>query len=350
MNLKPVIFAALVAVSCCKTDPQPGCDDQGVSFEVEPFDDFEDIGFDGHLKVGSYNILSGSNRSSAGNNTWDKAKDVISAIINGSGCDIMTLNELNKNDIDYLTAALKDYSWVLKKNYVTYLYYPVVNEEKYQNLPGIIFNGNRLGVQSSGLFYLNDAEPATLVTRCGKYSYSYGGNTYEAPAGLCCVYALMYDKNTGKEFWWFATHLNIRSTDRNTPFYNTAASLNSVSARSLVAQVKMVIAGHPAPFIVAGDMNACPEAYGYDNVLKDVWQEARDLAGLTEDDSGTCPGFNPAKYSYKNAVFIDHLMCKDCNVTVHDYTKIMTKYVNSVDGLEYHPSDHTPVVARISFK
>lgn len=321
-----------------------------VTFTVEPYSDFQELEFDNRLTIGTYNILSGSNRSSAGNNTWDNAKSTTASIINGMCCDVMTLNELNANDITYLTEALPDYSWVLKKNYVTYLYYPIVNEEKYQNLPGIIYRDERLEVKSTGLFYLNDPEPVSLVTRCGKYSYDYNSTTYSAPAGLCCQYALFKDKKTDTEFWWFATHLNIRSTDKETPYYNTAASLNSVSARSLVAQVNMVLASHPAPFIVAGDMNACPTTYGYDTVLKGAWQEARDLAGLSDENSGTCPGFVPDKYSYKNTLFIDHLMCNSTMVYVQNYSKILTKYTNPIDSKEYHPSDHTPVRAQISFK
>lgn len=321
-----------------------------VTFTVEPYTNFQDISFDNRLTIGTYNILSGSNRSSAGENTWDNAKSSIASIINGMKCDIMTLNELNANDISYLADMLPDYSWVLKKNYITYLYYPIVSQEKYQNLPGIIYRDDRLELKLSGLFYLNDPEPASLVTRCGKYSYEYNNTTYSAPAGLCCQYALFQDKMTEKEFWWFAAHLNIRSTDKETPFYNTAASLNSVSARSLVAQVNMLLASHPAPFVVAGDMNACPGTYGYDTVLMGKWKEMRDLAGLPDDDSGTCPGVLPGKYSYKKTLFIDHLMCSPSAVLVHNYSNILTKYTNPVDGLEYHPSDHIPVRAQISFK
>lgn len=318
-----------------------------VGFSVTPFTDFQELDLDGsHLDIGTYNILSGSNRTSAGNNTWDSAKSSIASIIYDMKCDIMTLNEMNANDITYLSGMLKDYSWVTKKNYIN----TQTSENKYQNAPAIIYDSKRLKERYSGIFWLNDPEPTALITHSGRYVYHYEGKEYAAPAGICCVFALFADKKTDREFWWFATHLNIRSTDKDTPYANTAYSLNSVSARSLTAQVKMVLALYPAPFIVAGDMNACPTVYGYDIVLKGEWNEARDIAGLPEDNSGTCPGFNPKGYSYSKTLFIDHIMCDEDKVCVLDYGKVMTKYVNTADGLEYHPSDHVPVKARIIFR
>lgn len=316
---------------------------------VVNLDDYdENIMFDtGLLSVGTYNILSSTGRSSCPNNTWDAARATISSIIMDMDCDVMSINELGSKEIEYLKTTLSGYSWVTYKN----------NGSTYSYAPGIIYKGSRLEKLSDGIFWLSDPEAKELITTRSAYSYTdpKDGIVYSASEIRVCVWAIFKDTVTGKEFCWFAPHPHIRSTDAQSSLANTTTCLNAGNIRSLVQQIPYVNIKN-LPIVVAGDMNTRTGHVSYTEVLaKTGWVNTFDAAvdamvmdPTTATRRGTNPGYAPDSYSYTETQRIDHVFID--GFTVKSYKTFFTTYLNTVDNLNYHPSDHLPIKVTIQYK
>lgn len=300
------------------------------------------------LTVGTYNILASNARSDAGNNTWDEAKGTLSSIITSMGCDVMTLNELESTGIAYLQGQLEGYEWVLKPNY----------NGGYAFAPGIIYRTERIEKLADGIFWLSVPDAASLQTTQGCYSYwdteNYNGllpDEHKANEHRCCVWARFKDKVSGKEFYFFASHPEIRGLDLDSSKANTLDCLNAGNCRSLAAQVPLVNT-EGLPFIVAGDMNTWSGHISYTVFEGAGWTSAFDAAAEADCLSPICvnrPGTDIGKssYDYSESRRIDHVFNNGFNVLSYD--TIFTQYTNTTDGKKYYPSDHLPVKVRLNF-
>lgn len=324
-------------------------------FEYDPdtpavnLDDYDDnIMFDsGLLGVGTYNILNSTGRTKSPNNTWDAAKATISSIIMDMDCDVMSIDELGSTEIEYLHRTLTGYEWITKAN----------AGGKISYAPGIIYRPSRLEKLSDGIFWLSDPDAESLVTTEGAYKYvdPADGTTYKASSGRVCVWAIFRDLVTGKEFCWFAPHPHIRGDDENSSLAETTTCLNAGNLRSLVKQIPYVNVNN-LPIVVAGDMNTWSGHVSYIEVLsKTGWSSAFDSAidsnvmdATTALKPGTNQGYNPANYSYAESRRIDHIYYD--GFSIKSYKSVFNTYVNVVDKLNYHPSDHLPVKVTLQYQ
>lgn len=334
-----IISVLLAVVSCNKNEDKlsPDPDVPGDSTIV----------VSDHLAVGTYNILYANGRSKCPNNTWDAAKVSISSIIMDMDCDVMSLDELGTTEIEYLRKALTGYEWITKAN----------TGGKFSYAPGIIYRSSRLKKLSDGIFWLSDPDAKSLVTTESAYKYvdPASGTTYKASSGRVCVWAVFRDLVTEKEFCWFAPHPHIRGDDQNSSLSETTTCLNAGNIRSLVKQIPYVNVNN-LPIIVAGDMNTWSGHVSYTQVFsKTNWSNAFNAAieanvrdATTAIRPGTHPGLNPGSYSYPESTRIDHIYY--CGFSIKSYKSLFNTYVNAVDKLKYHPSDHLPIKVILQYK
>lgn len=317
----------------------------------------ENVLFDTQLfTAGAYNILAADGRGDCPNNTWAASKSTIASIIMNMDCDIMTLNELSNTEVNDLKKMLTGYSWVTKENSYhngTFLKY---YEMSY--CPGIIYKATRFEKLSDGIFWLCDPETDHLITdnKTGKYSYidPKDGKEYAAGQSRCCVWAKFKDNVTDRQFYWFAPHPHIRSTDAASSLANTTTCLNAGNVRSMLKQIPYVNK-EGLPYVICGDMNTHPTHVTYKSVFKtaglvNAFEEALNndvLDANTALKPGTNPGYMPASYNYDQNHRIDHLWLS--SFTTKAYKHVFTMYNNASDGMRY-PSDHLPIRTVLSYE
>lgn len=332
------------------TGPVNGQDDEGYTWADTDWD--KDPGDDptptpipeNALVTGTYNVLSAIARSSCPNNTWERAKGPIVSIIKDMDADVMTLNELEKTAIDYLSAELAGYELITKPNVGGICNWA----------PGILYKTSRMQKLEDGIFWLSDPEPSALITQESKYSYTdpVSGATYSSDSHRCCVWARLKDTKSGKEFYYLASHpIYSKAEEDASSLRDTEKGLSGASCLSLVRQAA-ILNKDGIDMIVAGDMNTSAGKTGYRMLVSDGWKDCFYLAASsnvldvnTALEPGTSPGYDPASYQYKETSRIDHVFVSGFGV--FSYKHIRTMYDNPVDGPRY-PSDHLPVRVEIS--
>ena len=290
------------------------------------------------LCVGTYNILSSKSRDSY--NTWDAAKWTISTNINIMSCDIMTLNELETDEIQYIRQQFPQ---------MTLVEFPNSNNNQYNNTSGILFNPNRLTILDEGIYWLSNPNTSKLITEPDAYYYIDWQNftKYEASIARACVWGKFQDKKTSEIFYFFSSHPHHRGDDQQSSKFNTVNSLNCGNIRSLLKQIS-IINTENLPYVVAGDMNTESSYLSYNLFaeagLISAFDEARETGVIdnqTDKTPATCPGTNPEAYKTSEAYRLDHIFHN--GFETKSYTNIFTKYTNAEDGQKYYPSDHLPV-------
>lgn len=285
------------------------------------------------LCVGTYNILAADARDVAGANTWSAAKSTISRIISEMRCDVMTLNELHDTEISYLKTDLDGYEWILHHN----------ENNSYRFAPGIIYRPSRLEKEADGIFWLNNPDATSLQTAAGAYTY----DGYSAAPHRCCVWARFLDKNTGRSFYYFAAHPEIRGADADSPKANTLECLNAGNIRSLAAQIRLINSDN-LPIVIAGDLNTHSKHISYDVFKSAGWidafvaaSSARCISGESLEAPGTDVGTNPEAYVTNESRRVDFVLYSGFDI--RSYTSIYSRY----NGI--YPSDHLPIKTELIF-
>ena len=296
------------------------------------------------LRVGTYNILSSKSRDAY--NTWDAAKGHIATNINIMSCDIMTLNELEIDEIQYIRQQFPQ---------MTLLEFPNSSNNQYNNASGILFNPNRLTILDEGIYWLSNPNTSKIITEPDAYYYIDWQNftKYEASVARACVWGKFQDKKTSQIFYFFSPHPHHRGDDQQSSKFNTINSLNCGNIRSLLKQIS-IINTENLPYIVAGDMNTESSYLSYNLFIEagltSTFDEAREMGVLDSQTSktpATCPGKTPDSYKKSEAYRLDHIF--HYGFQTEHYANIFTKYQNT-DGQKYYPSDHLPVKVVLSYK
>ena len=300
---------------------------------------------DESLCVGTYNIFSIKSRDN--NNTWDAAKGTIATNINIMSCDIMTLNELEVDEIEDIRQQFPQ---------LVLVEFPNTNDDKYNNAPGILYNPNRLEIMDEGIFWLSNPNTNKIITEPGAYYYVDWSNwtKYEASVARACVWAKFLDKKTSEMLYFFSPHPHHRGDDQESSHFNTVKSLNCGNITSLLQQIRIKNTEN-LPYVVAGDMNTESSYLSYNLFLEaglaSSFEEAREKGVIdrqTTNTPATYPGRDPDSYKKSEAYRLDHIFHSGFE-TKH-YTNVFTKYTNNTDGLKYYPSDHLPVKVVLSYK
>ena len=278
------------------------------------------------LTVATCNVLKPSGRCAEMSLDQQAVRQALGRSIVNTGADIIGFNELDQN---YLVGGIYSLSSSCKFTDMTWkIEWPNDIHESgpltYSYANGFAYNNTKITLEESGYVWLSKGEDTWYVKPASAYLNS-------GSPERTCIWARMKHKASNKEFWLFVTHL---PTDSQGGAYNMARVLNRYAAHK---------AGD-APAILTGDMNNALGKAPY-RALISYWQD-----GNVSSSWGTLSG-SSANYHYTVDVFtrnhperrIDHIMTRGC--TASDYRTIVETF--TVDGQEWCPSDHLPVVAKV---
>jgi endonuclease/exonuclease/phosphatase family metal-dependent hydrolase len=261
---------------------------------------FQDLTID----VMSFNIRYANPHD--GENRWEMRKDLVCDVIRGYAPDVAGLQEALRSQLDQIRLALPEYT--------------EVGEGRDGGTAGeysaILYKSSRFELDTSGTFWLSDTpeEPSR-----------HWGNA----CVRICTWARLIEKNSGKGFYLFNTHLDHVSQE---------------SREKSVRLIMRRIAGriHQDPYMLTGDFNAGESnpaiefLTGFDGPkLMDTFRVVCPDAG----DAGTFNGWNGRTDGEK----IDYIFVSS---GVHT---IRAGIVRSHSEGHY-PSDHFPVTARVKIR
>ena len=255
------------------------------------------------IRVATYNIQYDNRNEEAGR--WENRKEIVCRLLEAEDFDIFGAQEPYKFQIEDMAAALPGYTWIGTS---------VTGEDNVErrHFNPIFYKTDKFEVLESGSFWYSET-PNVPNT---KFSDSYSPRM--------CNWAHFRVKATGKEFYYFNTHLDHKGV---------VARREGVK---LVVREVQQIAGRKAAVVVGGDLNSTIDDRIFDP-LKKFMTPAREKAPVT-DRKGTYNGWGQAP----NSMVIDHLFVR--NMKCLSYRTLDGDY-----GVPYI-SDHYPIEIVVRLK
>lgn len=248
------------------------------------------------LKVMSYNIRHGYvEKSDTGLKHWDNRKFATINMINAEKPDIIGFQEMKEAQQTYCAENLPDYEEVFQSR----------GNTKYT-----MFRKDRFKKLDQGCFWLSETPE--------KSSYGWGAVSIRPT-----LWVRLQDKLTGKEIYFFNTHLDVRSYEAR------------IKGAALNVEYMKKICGKKAIQFIGGDMNTQNEE---DLTAFESWLKNGRKTAPETDDRPTYQGFG---YS-KNPTRLDHIYYR--NVKPVRYQVLTGKDY----GVEYI-SDHYPVMLTVKY-
>lgn len=295
------------------------------------------------FKVASYNVLKPSGHPDETSLSKAETRNALYLNIAGTDADIIGFNEIDSNYLPEGDYSLPDICSQLGSNWRWELYWPnnirPFKSFTYTYANGFAYDSSVFALEDDGYVWLSQEEETWYANWWSAYEKV--GNPMRT-----CVWALMRHIESGLRFYFLVTHLPTSSQGGGE---SMAAGLNKF-AESLDGSL---------PKILVGDMNSAdsgsyPEPY---SKLKEYWADACETVaasgGTDMTSRGTLSGSSKSYY-YSVSTFtknhpdrrIDHVMTNgSCRASTYG-----TPYVTfEVDGKDWCPSDHLPVVATIDF-
>lgn len=261
------------------------------------------------LNVMSYNIRYDNPEDSL--NNWQYRKDVAAKIIQTKDIDIVGTQEVLHNQLVDLQERLPEYTAIGVGRQ---------DGKEQGEYSALFYKKDRFTEVSSGYFWLSETPEVA------------GSKGWDGACERIATWAILKDKETGKEVFAINTHLDhvgkIARQEGVTLLLTKAAELS----RGL-------------PIIMTGDFNATPDSdvikHVTNNSLKEHLTNAKTIA---KEFSGTEWTFHDfGKIPVENRDYIDYIFVSN-NIETDNFEVLPEK----LD--EVFLSDHAPVVAKIKIK
>ena len=266
-----------------------------------------------YLNVMQFNIRY-MNNDDTGDTHWTVRKNAIKTMIRELQPDVIGINEARTSQRTDLKALLPEYE---------FLEVPNTGTSSGGNV-NIMYVKEKFKLLASKSFYLS------ATPNVPSFTWDSTQKQYHV-----CIWALLKDNETGKEFYFFATHYNTGSTD-----VDIQAKTNSTNL--ILSRIEEVTGGDSKAIVfVAGDMNASMESNdsrcsSRKPYLENGFKNAR-VSALSTDSVISYNGFSDTERTQKSN--IDFIFYK--NVTGMAFKTVNEAY----DGIRYL-SDHYPVTLK----
>ncbi|WP_283641620.1 endonuclease/exonuclease/phosphatase family protein [Mesonia mobilis] len=251
----------------------------------------------------SYNIKYANEND--GENSWSKRKDFLANQLKFYHPQIFGVQEAVKSQIDFITEELSNYKSL-----------GVGREGSNQGeFSAIFYDTTKFEVLKSDTFWLSET-PDQI------------SKGWDADYHRICTYALLKDKESEEQFYFFNTHFDHRGKEARTN-----------SARLIIQQIKKINVEN-YPVLLTGDFNLEPETEQI-QYIKSYLNDAKEAtAAIKLGPSGTFNG-----YDFKTPVTrrIDYIFHSE-------EVKIKTYAVLSDNENGRYASDHLPVFVKIILK
>jgi endonuclease/exonuclease/phosphatase family metal-dependent hydrolase len=253
---------------------------------------------EGAFRLATYNIRCPIDK---GANAWTSRVERVKALIRTHGFELLGLQEATSNQIDDLLTPEWSYVGVCR------------DDGKLKGEAScIFFKKERFEARETGTFWLSETPEVP------------GSKSWETACPRLCTWARMGDRKTGKEFFYFNTHLDHMS------------ALARKNGMALILK-RMATIAKGKPVFLTGDMNATPGSEPI-ALAAAVLREASKITRAPHTGPVvTAGGF---KVDKPYTVEIDHIFVSEgVKVLAH------ATYNDSQDGL--YPSDHFAVSADV---
>lgn len=255
------------------------------------------------MRAATFNVRYDAAADAEGGNSWAERKGSVADVILKHDFDIVGTQEANKDQMPELAELLPGYD---------YIYHSYGIREGFHNC-ATYYKRDKYELLDQGTFWYS---PTPEVESIG----------WDATDYRLCHWGKFRDKATGREFFFFNSHLYWRLEEAR-----------SKSGGVLIEQVRK-IAGD-SPVIAVGDYNSreeSPQVQDILTLLKDSYRISQSApVGPFETDLGGGNFLGPAKAR------IDFIFVSE-GVEVKDYTVIDDKRENN-----HYPSDHLPIVCSL---
>lgn len=295
------------------------------------------------FKVGTYNLFTSdsrvkhlsrsANKDASPQRYWCNSACAVGDMIVSMDCDIMGAQEIcdsiwngPQNIRDIVAAKGLDYRWIL---------YPNTEHGHISYDSAIGYKPSVFEALESGMFWMG-----------GVYdSYAYGPG---APKGSIrpCVWAHMKHIASGKEFYFFSTHLLVPKKLKDGTMDYEGNKYNCQQLREKAAE--LVPDGMPA--ILVGDMNLDDKGKTWKSLSQSMFMDVKIYfkdANLLSKDALAWGTQNSKDESSLTKWYPDHIMLN--GFLPLDYVIHRDRFPTA-DGTLHYPSDHLPVTVNVEFK
>lgn len=293
------------------------------------------------FKVGTYNLFTSDsrvwhlkkNKDASAQRYWCNSAGAVGDMIVSLDCDIMGVQEVcdsiwngPQNIRDIVAAKGLDYTWIL---------YPNTKHGHISADSGIGYKKTVFEEVGSGIFWMGGV-------------YDKPEYAPDAPKGSCrpCVWARMKHIASGREFYFFSTHLLVPKRDKDGVLQYDGNKYNCKQLREKAAE--MVPDGMPA--ILVGDMNLDDRNKTWGSLSNSMFMDTKiyfkDANLLTKDAKSWGTQNNKNEDGFTKW-YPDHIMLNGFRPL--DYVIHRDRFATA-DGTLHYPSDHLPVTVNVQFK
>lgn len=286
----------------------------------------------------NYNIryYNGSNDSSnQGAKAWPNRRAKVFEMIKSYNMDVCGLEEVTSTMASDITQQLTDY---------TYIGYGRDNGAQEGSgasgeQTGLIFKKSRFEALEKGRFFLSNTPDK--VSKVSNSNFN-----------RMVAWVKLRDKQTAKEFYFFATHFDNDYDAKH-------VTVRSQQADIAIAQVPK-IAGN-LPFFFVGDFNCETSEVAYTKLSK-AFADAYVKMGDKALGGYVCNSTQAKEYpdkcatqgnTYTGLYSSSDKWPKRIDLVLFDDTKVSVSYYhadNNNMGLSMYPSDHLPVITKMQIK
>ena len=256
------------------------------------------------MKVMSFNILCGGPEG----HSWPERKALVADTIRKEMPDSFGVQEAHYNWMQILVNALPEYDYVgVGRD----------DGDKKGEFSAVFYKKDAYNLLDSGTFWLSETPDRP-------------GKGWDAACIRVCSWAKLENKENGKVFVHFNTHLDH-------------VGLVAMQKGAELVTKKAAEICPDAPAFFTGDFNVTPESAPYATVIANGFSDSRLLAPETDNGPTFHADVVADTADKKHHSIIDYCFVKG-DIEVKSYKVIRDLY----DG-NLHPSDHYPVVAEIEF-
>jgi endonuclease/exonuclease/phosphatase family metal-dependent hydrolase len=243
-----------------------------------------------------------------GENAWPNRKALVARTIERSAPDVVGLQEVIREQLEYLAAALDDYRWIGVDRGLN-------GGEGLSEYTPIFYRFADLSPIESGNFWLSPTPdlPSTAAPRLGRI----------------VTWARFHHRGTGRQFYAFNTHFSPRAG----PGQLDAARIVKERVEKLPANSAVVVLGDFNSS--AGESAVWRDLTG--SSLRDAWTHATERRG----PPATMGGFGPPRPG--DTARIDWIL-------VGGPIQVQSAETILFNEAGRYPSDHFPVAARIEIR
>ena len=243
-----------------------------------------------------------------GENAWPHRKTLVAQIIEREAPDVVGLQEVVREQVEYLAATLKDYRWLGVDRGLN-------GGEGLSEYTPIFYRVAELSPIESGTFWLSATPDSPSAT--------------EPRRERIVTWARFHHRGTGRQFYAFNTHFSPR-----------AGPAHLDASRIIKERIQKLPAG--SAVVLLGDFNSSAEESPVWNdltgrFLRDAWTHAEARRG----PPGTMGGFGPPRAGDKER--IDWILVGG-PIDVRSAETILFNEAGR------YPSDHFPVAARVEIR